>query len=566
MHKTTVRKVAFTVLMVFVFGIVNYGVMYEGLAYDDFQVYAPSILEEQESPLIGYGVSAAHPLAVEAGMKVLEKGGTAVDAAIAVTYVLSVVEPYGSGIGGGGAMLIYPSDDQEPVVFDYRETMPLSGEMPYKAIGIPGLVKGMEAVHGAFGSIEMAQLIDPAIQLAEEGFEVNKILADRIRLAAYRMPVSQLPHFYPRGKAIEKGAILKQSELANTLRILQKEGADAFYKGKIAKAIVGGVKGIEATDLEEYRVEEKEPAKGEFGGYEILSGGAPLGGISLIQSLTMAEMLGFNNDTYDTADFIHLVYEVTKKSYRDRLLYIGDPNFVDVPVDKLLDEEYLTKKAKEITKNNITRGYELFDTPADQGNHNNTTHFVVVDGDGMMVSATHSLSQFFGSGQYVDGFFLNNQLRNFALSNSSPNRVEGGKRPRSFIAPTILTKDGNPVLGIGTPGGTNIPILLTQTIMRIVKMKENVQQAIEAPRFYFDGDVIYLEGDISYLDRKKLTDLGYKIVVSQPTLAYGGVHALYIDYENSTIEGGADARRGGTAEVFLYDNKPGGKQKHEKNH
>lgn len=494
-----------------------------------------------------YGVAAAHPEAVNAGMQILEQGGNAVDAAIAVSYALGVVEPFGSGIGGGGTMLVYPNNEkQKPVVFDYRETAPYSGIVPQNGVGVPGLVKGMELAHKKFGSLPMSKLIQPSIDLAENGFEVTHLLSGRIRDAQWRMDVERMPHFYPNGSPIQPKQLLQQKELANTLKSIQEKGSSAFYEGIIAQDIENVAGGVKASDLKKYEALEKEPVKVTYKGYEMYSPPPPAGGIMLAQSLMMANQEDIKSLPDLSADQIHLLGEINKRVQYSRSQHIGDPKFVNIRMDDLTSQDYVQKLASDINKNHLSDQYkEMADTLADQEDHDNTTHFVVVDKNGMMVSVTNTLSNFFGSGIYVDGFFLNNQLKNFSTLNSSPNRAQLGKRPVSYTAPTIFTKDGHPVLGIGSAGGRRITPMLTEVIVRALEYDMPLQAAIDQTRFLVEDNIIYVEKDLSAETKAKLKKKGYTVIIKPATLFYGGVQGIKVDRENNTIEGGFDNRRDG---------------------
>jgi gamma-glutamyltranspeptidase/glutathione hydrolase len=365
-----------------------------------------------------YGVAAGHPEAVRIGMEVLEQGGNAVDAAIAVSYALGVVELYGSGIGGGGTMLVYPSNKKhKPAILDYREHAPFTGEIPENSVGIPGFVKGMEMAHKKYGKLPLKQLIQPSIDLAEKGFEVSSQLTYRLQGAQARMPVAQIPHLYPGGRPIAPKQLLQQKQLAETLKLIRDGGAQAFYSGALAKKIEQQTKGVKLTDLQKYQPTEKEPFVHKYKDYKIYTPGPPSGGIMLFQSLRMTEDLKIHTVKDMSADFIHLMGEVNKRANSSRIKYLGDPNFVNVPVKDMTTDGYIQRLSSSINRTQISEKYKVeTDTIADKEDHDNTTHLVVVDQEGTVVSATNTLSNFFGSGIYVDGLFLNNQLANFSTN------------------------------------------------------------------------------------------------------------------------------------------------------
>lgn len=510
----------------------------------DYDVIQSAPLESTS----GYGVSASHPLAVKVGMDVLENGGNAVDAAVAISYALGVVEPYGSGIGGGGAMLVLEDGSKKAVAYDYREVAPLTGEIPPSYAGIPGFVKGMEVIHEDFGSLPMEDLIQPSIDLARNGFVADSYLNERLRAAAYRMPVKDLPHLYPGGEPIKVNKLLKQPELAETLTLIKKKGSNAFYTGEISEDILRKVQTFTAVDLKNYSVMKFDAVTGKFGELEVFSAPPPVSGTSLIQSLQMAEILNLESTKTNKADFMHLTSEIIKTVYQDRLQTIGDPTFYNGYNQEILSMEYSEKLAKGISVDRLSDNYEINDSIADLEDHDNTTHFVVVDKEGTMVSATNTLGNFFGSGVYVDGFFLNSQLSNFSMSAKSINKAEPGKRPRSFISPTILRNDEY-LMGIGSPGGKRIPMVIAQVILRHTYFDEPIQDAIDAPRFYAEKNRIYVEKGYPKTVLDELRSRGYNITLKDSATFFGSVQTIIVDKEKNVIYGGADTRRNGVWQV-----------------
>ncbi|MCA1010515.1 gamma-glutamyltransferase [Halobacillus halophilus] len=512
----------------------------------------------QSSPATGtteaYGVSSSHPLAVKAGMEVLEKGGNAVDAAVAVSYALGVVEPYGSGIGGGGAMLIHPADEEkEPVIYQYRETAPISGANPSNKFGVPGLVKGLEAAHSDFGSMDMEKLLEPSILLAEDGFKVDEHLTQRLEDNAHRMPVKKLDHFFPGGEPIQPNETLKQKELAKTLRSIQSEGSGAFYSGDIADKLADDVKELTKSDLSNYTVMKSAPVKGEFAGYDIYSAPPPLSGVTLIQSLKASEMVDLKEAEGSQADYIHMIGEISKRTYDDRVENIGDPLYTDQSYEELTEYDYVEDLVSSVDMDELSDDYETSDTVAEE-DHVSTTHYVVVDADGNMVSVTNTLSAYFGSGEEVGGFFLNDQLKNFSPDDSSINGMEAGKRPRSFTSPTIMT-NGERKIGIGSPGGERIPMMLTEVLTKHVMFGEPLQDAIASPRFYIEDDDVYVEKDIDNEVKEELEERDYDVHLEVSPTYYGGVQALVVDQEENSVYGGSDPRRAGAWQVKEYQGK-----------
>ncbi len=516
--------------------------------------HANSVSSEHESApsvtdLMGsqenYGVSASHPLAVEVGMEVLENGGNAADAAIAVSYTLSVVEPFGSGISGGGEMLLLPPEENEPVVYDYRVQSPSDEDWDNKESGVPGFIKGMDTIHQDYGSKPFAELISPAIDFAEDGFEVDQLLSERLIGAAPRMPVKDLPHFYPDGEPLQPGETLKQTELAETLTQIKENGPNAFYKGEIGEHFMEAVPYVDEEDLEEYEVEKPEPVKGELNEGTIYSASPPLAGIPFVQSLKLAEEININ-ETKDNEDrFVHLMAEISRVTNNDKIKEVGDPSFNEIDVDELVSDDHTQKLADDISSSKLSTETED-DGENVNDEHTDTTHFVIVDKDGMMVSATNSLSNFFGSGDYVDGYFINNAIEyHFSSKKDSPNRYEPNKRPRSSTTPSIFINEER-AIGIGSPGGGRIPSVMAQVLARHFYLDESLEDAVKAKRFYGKDGYLYVEDGFSEEVKEDMEDRGYKIQAKHLPIYFGGIQALEVNKEEGTINGIADGRRGGT--------------------
>ena len=503
-------------------------------------------IEEPEEPeaVEAYGVSAGHPEAVAVGMETLAEGGTAADAAIATAYAVSVVEPFASGLGGGGVTIVHPHKG-EPSTFDYRDVVAQSGQVPSSNIGIPGFVAGMEALRGAHGSMSLDELVEPAVALAEEGVETSESLADWLRLGAHRLPGS-LDHLYPGGAALAQGNELVQGELAETLRTIADEGLESFYEGELAEALASAIDGIDAKSLTAYEVTEAPPATGPFAGYQVHSAAPPLAGAALIGLLQAAESLGVEELEPGSADYIHAV-GMSWRAAEQRLNWnVGDPSFVDVPLDELTDPQ-----ANERLAEQIDMGAML---PIDPGQLDggleiegaSTTHVTVVDADGTMVSMTNTLRNFWGSGRYALGFFLNDQLQNFGQRPGSPNEPpEPGKRTVASSAPVIVAdEDGRPVLGAGTPGGRRIPMVLASVLLPWALHGHDLAEAIAAPRFHMEAGVLEPEAPLANDVADDLRSRGYG-EIRQPDSAYyfGSVQALELDHDAGELRGARDERR-----------------------
>ncbi|MCE7794032.1 gamma-glutamyltransferase [Salipaludibacillus sp. CUR1] len=543
--------------------------------------------EEEERPGI-YGVSAVHPLAADVGMKIIEDGGNAIDAAVAVSFMLNVVEPYGSGIGGGGLML-YHDPHEGAMSFDYREQAPPSGnEAPLqtgRSPAVPGLVKGMEFIYENYGSGNVAweDLITPAIDRAEEGVQAGEVFAQQTGNAVryLEMADDEREIFFPGGQAPEVNDLIVQEELANTLRLIQEDRADGFYSGEVGQSLQQQFNFTE-EDLMGYEAQVTEPVQAEIGNQVVYGGPSPSSGTVVVQALQMAEQMDLDmvfdeeedipehltmgemiNHEELQAVYMHLINEITRSAYSSRLGTLGDPEFENVNHQALTDDAFIQDLLNDINygSHDYTDASELFDTPAEEADSRHTTHFVIVDKEGRMVSATHSLGEFFGSGIYTNGFFVNNQMNNFSYDNpESPNYYEPGKRPRTFVSPVIFEEHGQPVLGLGSPGGTRIPAMIFQTIMYYQYglnddgERMSLQEAIEAPRFYNDNDVIYIQDDdLPEETMQQLNELNYSVVPHSSPLYYGGIQGLGVVLdENGNLEGmygGGDPRRNGAWQI-----------------
>jgi gamma-glutamyltranspeptidase/glutathione hydrolase len=481
-----------------------------------------------------YGVSAGNPYAVEIGMEVLKNGGNAVDAAIAVSYALGVVQPYGSGMGGGGVMLIYPSDDRKPIIYDYLGTSPSDGTIPAGYVGIPGFVLTMETLATDLGSMPIKELIQPSVNLAENGFKIDPALNTIIVRSKDKLMANSPNEFYDNGIQPGTGMNLKQPELALSLKKIQEEGSNTFYNGEIGKLIIDKVKGISQEDLSSYKVIKREPVIGEYKGWQILSAPPPFAGITLIQILEMSESMKVGDVKVDSKSFYNL-YRIINAAYKDRINNIADPAFIEINNQEMVSKAYIEQLI-------IKSGQTLTSIPSES---EDTTHFVIIDQNGMMVSCSNSLSSWFGSGINVGGFFLNNHLTNFNKNTYSVNKWEAGKRPRTFMSPTILAKDGKPVLGIGTPGGNRIPTVLAQILISIIGKDEDPQIAIDSSRFYLKGNILFYEDTLEKNVADVLNANGIRTIQDNVSINYGAVNTLYYDELTGEIKGGADNRRGG---------------------
>jgi len=515
-------------------------------------------------------VASAHPLASEAGLEILQAGGNAIDAMVATTLALAVVEPNASGLGGGGFMTI-KTTDLTAFTIDFRETAPARAapELYYQSkksfkelthsgahsVGVPGTVAGLFMALEKFGSMPFSEVAKPAIKLANEGFEVSpkfeSMIIQAYDLISMNSPTAAI--YLDEGLPTSAGAIIKNPDLAKTLELLSKNGAKCFYEGKIAQAIATAVKesgGILSNDdLSNYKAIVKKPVTGSYRGYQIVSTAPPSGGgTHLVELLNIMEGYDLIKLGHNSADFIHIFAEAQKMVMADKAQNMADPDFYEVPVKRLTNKDYAEKLRKQIVPQKAKFDYLAPDWLSRQSN--STTHLSVVDKQGNIVALTHSINLWFGSGVTAKGtgIILNNHLADFASKPGAANSIEPGKRPVSSIAPTILLKDGKPFLTIGTPGGSRIIGALAQIIINIVDFDMVIDDAIEAPRIHSYQKTLHLEGRIKETVQNELTALGHKLKIhSDYDNYFGGAQGIIVNSKTGKLHGGADSRRDGVA-------------------
>ncbi|MBY0473873.1 MAG: gamma-glutamyltransferase [Nitrosomonas sp.] len=531
----------------------------------------------------------ANPHASRAAAKILRQGGSAVDATIAAQLVLGLVEPQSSGIGGGAFMLHWRARDGELVAWDGRETAPASvSEAHYlnadgepmdffsaviggHSVGVPGVLAMLEASHKEHGKLPWADLFQPAIALAEQGFAIS----ERLHILLSRMPkVAVNPqirnYFYSQTETDwqpkAEGSLLKNPAYAQTLRRLATLGAADFYRGELAKQIVQAVNHdpnraghLSFSDMAAYQPEKREAVCGQFQMYRICGAPPPSsGGITVLAILGLLEAYEIHYG--ERADWQHGFIEASKLAFADRNAYVGDPAFVSVPTQGMINRDYLQQRAKLISNNTILGTVNAGLPPGAEPRLSSnspelpsTTHLSIVDTEGNVVSMTSSIETAFGSRIMVGGFLLNNQLTDFSFTPKTidgsliANRVQPGKRPRSSMAPTIVFKDGRALLAIGSPGGTRIINYVAGSLYRILAKKLPAAEAIADGHLVAMGYGVEMErgrADESTLTR--LRGQGHHITLKDQT---SGLHVVLIDAKNG-LEGGADPRREGEISGF----------------
>ncbi|MFN3661966.1 gamma-glutamyltransferase [Yoonia sp.] len=528
-------------------------------------------------------VAAAHPLAVEAGAQVLRDGGNAADAMVAVQAVLGLVEPQSSGLGGGAFLVWYDAATGEITTLDARETAPLAADPRYfqdedgepldfmtavvsgRSVGTPGTPRLMEEAHRRWGRSNWSGLFDTAITHAEDGFTVSTRMSESVAAAAESLAAfpATADYFLPDGAPIATGDTLVNPDYADTLRQIATRGTEAFYTGEIAADIVAATRTedhpglLSMTDLARYRVIERPAVCYDYRGAEVCGMGPPSSGaVAIAQILGMLENFDIAEMGPQDTEARRLMGDATRLAFADRGRYLADSDFVPVPVQGLINRDYLAQRADLLRGDDalpeVAAGEPEWDHAFLWGDDLReerpaTSHISIVDGDGNVLSMTTTIESGFGSRIFVRGFLLNNELTDFSFAthaNGWPiaNRVEPGKRPRSSMSPTIVLRDGAPVLAIGSPGGATIIGFTVQAIIAHLDWGMDVQEAISMPHLINSFGTYQIEAGTSAEDlTASLSDLGFETNVTAMT---SGLHAISL---GDGLQGGADPRREGIA-------------------
>ena len=538
-------------------------------------------------PEIGTGgmVVSQRKIASEVGAEILRKGGNAVDAAVATGLALAVVLPRAGNLGGGGFMLVYSEELKKTVAIDYREMAPIQAsrdmfldekgnydkrkaQFSLLSAGVPGTVAGLYYALNKYGTLSWSEVLDPAIKLAEDGFVVPHDLASVLGNYKKRLTVNEATAkaYYKKNKeTYSPGEIIKLPDLAWSLKELKRVGPDAFYKGKIAEKIVaemelnGGL--ITAEDLANYKVKERLPLKGTFKGYEVVSmPPSSSGGVHLIQMLNMLEPFSLKEMGFGSAKSIHLMSEVMKRAYADRSKYLGDTDFVTVPLKGLTNKEYAKALLKEISLKKVTPSKSISNGNPLPYESPDTTHFSVMDDEGNVVSNTYTLNFSYGSGIVIPGtgILMNNEMDDFSSKKGVPNayglvgyeanEIEAEKRPLSSMTPTIVFKNKEPYLVLGSPGGSRIITTVLQVALNVLEHDMSVKQAVVSPRIHHQWlpDVLLMEEGFSPDTITLLGEMGHTIRSSR---TMGSVQAII--YKDKYFYGAADPRRPSSGAVAV---------------
>lgn len=549
----------------------------------------PAIIDHQSifHPVVGREgmVASQEALASRIGLDILQQGGNAVDSAVAVGFALAVTLPKAGNLGGGGFMLVHLADKDQTVAIDYREMAPLGasrdmfigpdGEVDqhltrnsYRSAGIPGTVAGLLHALREYGTMTPAQVIRPAFKLAREGFVLSHALAEELKSRRSQLTRSEAGSkvFYKAdGSAYRAGEHFVQKDLAWSLEQIAKHGEKAFYRGEIAKRFVAdsnkhqGLIGFD--DLAAYKVAEREPVRGDYRGYEVVSMPPPSsGGVHVLQMLNILEGYDLKAMGHNSADYLHVLTEAMKYAYADRSEYLGDPDFVGVPIEQLLSKQYAQRLSARIAFNQTRASDDIKPGKDIPFESHDTTHFSVADSQGNVVSNTYTLNFSYGSGIVVagTGILLNNEMDDFSAKPGSPNAfgllggdanaIEARKRPLSSMTPTLVFRDDKPYLVVGSPGGSKIITAVLQVILNVLDHDMNIAEASSVPRIHHQWypDVLNVERGISADTLQLLENKGHAIKASR---ALGSTQSIVLD--QPLLYGASDPRRPG-AETLAY--------------
>ncbi|HEV7348305.1 gamma-glutamyltransferase [Telluribacter sp.] len=523
-------------------------------------------------------VASAHPDASRVGVEILQKGGNAVDAAVAVQFALAVVHPSAGNIGGGGFM-VFRDKSGESYTLDFREKAPLKSHkdmyldeqgnpiprlstLGHLASGVPGAVDGMVVAHQRFGKLPWKDLLQPAIDLAEKGTIQTEREArglNAIRETLHQVNPGTTYFMRSDGREWQAGDTLVQKDLAGVLRRIQKKGRDGFYKGKVARQLVSEMKSgnglISTKDLRAYHAQWREPLVGNYKNYKIITmPPTSSGGVALMQLLRLVEPYPLKRWGWNTDSTAQVMIEAERRVYADRAKFLGDPDFVDVPVDKLISYDYLKSRWRDFSFDRATDSREVSGGAIAGYESLETTHFSVVDKDRNAVSITTTLNGGYGSRVVVKGggFFMNNEMDDFSIKPGVPNMfglignkanaIAPGKRMLSSMTPTILEKDGKLYMVVGTPGGSTIITSVYQTILNVLEHGMTMQQAVNALKFHHQwlpDKTTFEKGAFTDNTINKLQNRGYTLEMQRNTI--GRMDCILVR-PDGTLEGGSDPR------------------------
>lgn len=524
-------------------------------------------------------IVSSEKIATEIGVKILKQGGNAVDAAVAVGFALSVTFPYAGNIGGGGFMVIHLADGKN-ITLDFREKAPssafrdmfidssgnldtLKSQYGWGSAGVPGTVAGLILALEKYGTMSLKEVIQPAIDLAEEGFPVSYKMAASINRynEVFNRYESSRKIFTKEGAPLAEDEMFIQKDLAKTLRLIREYGIKGFYEGETAELIAEQSKKagayISPDDLKKYSVAVREPVYGKYKDYEIISMAPPSsGGTAIIETLNILEHYSFEKDEWGSGRYYKVLTDALKYAYYDRARYLGDPDFVKIPIDTLLSKKYAERIYKKISEN-------IFPTETfkETKERQETTHYSAADALGNAVSVTYTVNSAYGSKVVVEGagFLMNNEMDDFSAKPGAPNQfglvgseansIQPGKRMLSSMSPVIVLKNGRPYIVTGSPGGATIITSVLQVVLNVLEFGMNICDAVEMPRIhhqYLPNHIEYEKFGLSRDVREHLIEKGEKV---KEVKSLGCVESILID-DNGIFWGAADPRGYGLAEGF----------------
>jgi gamma-glutamyltranspeptidase/glutathione hydrolase len=529
-------------------------------------------------------VASVDVIASRVGADIMKRGGNAVDAAVAVALTLAVTWPEAGNLGGGGFMLLRKADGSEEAL-DYRERAPLAATrdmyldangdiikdaslVGYRASGIPGTVAGLALAHKRHGKLPWADLVEPARRLAAEGFPVSQYLARSLAMKRIVERMQKFPEswriFQRNGKPYTVGETFVQPELAATLARIQKDPSD-FYRGETARMVVADVQAhggiITAADFARYQPTVRKPLHGTYRGYEIITMPPPSsGGIALIEMLNMLEPVDVKSLGWHSSQQVHTMVEIMRRAYADRAKYLGDSDFVTVPVSGLMSRAYAEQRRKDIDPLHASDSKAVANGEPARYESPQTTHFTIIDAEGTVVASTYTLNESFGSAVTAPGtgFLLNDEMDDFTSKPGVPNAyglIQGEanaiapqKRPLSSMTPTIVMQDGKVLFAVGSPGGSTIINTVLQVIINVVDFGMNIQEAIDSPRFHHQwlpDKIIWEPFEFSRDTTDALEKMGH--IFNEKPDYIGDAHAIGVDARDGARLGASDPRRGGQA-------------------
>jgi gamma-glutamyltranspeptidase/glutathione hydrolase len=521
-------------------------------------------------------VAASHPLAAQVGIDILKKGGTAVDAAIAVNAALGLMEPTSNGIGGDLFAIVWDNKEKKmyglnasgpaPMALTLEhfkkkglKRVPYYGPLPWS---VPGCVAGWFELHKKFGNLPMKTILEPTIKYAENGFPLSELIAYYWKRSVLRFKdYENFQKLYaPGGKLLEKGDIFKNPDLARTLRLLAQKGRDAYYKGEIAKTIVKYSKRVggffQYKDFANFKAEWVPPRKANYRGYDVWELPPNGQGIAVLQMLNMLKTFDLKSMGHNSSQYLHTLIEIKKIVYEDRARFYADPKFSKIPIEKLISEKYAKERLKQFDANRAKRKIPYGDLELE---HGDTIYLTVVDKDRNAISLIQSNYAGFGSGNVPDGlgFCIQDRGALFSLEPGHPNVVEPGKRPFHTIIPAFVTKDNQPVFSFGVMGGAMQPQGHVQVLLNIIDFGMNIQEAGDASRFRHsgssqpdygkmtDGGRVHLESGITPQVVRELMEKGHRITGDRG--GFGGYQGIWIDHNRGILLGASESRKDGCA-------------------